>query len=332
MPQPFSTKETHRIARLLWSEPLQLHDSSCGPFCEAACVGSTHGVHILKVFQDVSRERDGKVLLSAEQRADLALHWYNLARAAHSVCQSVQVPSSFRARGERNALVVAAAEGDSFTELLAHDQECLTSLSDGDVRALGPALEWLAVLHEEGSNRCSEVVDQAEEVKQLVCSTQLLPVVAGFPRHVRALVRSFIDYYREDESEVVLGGVEGLRMSEAGPFVLDFEYGHYGQGVLDLACLLRELVISVLVMDKNPGVLITGAWTHYTGARTSVASSALHDLSSHLAIQVMSALHGPAERAWAGRLTRQQRNRIAGWCVARMSGATGDPAAAVAAH
>ena len=325
-------KETRRVAHLLWGDALDLEELPSGPFCETAHVGGKHGVLILKVFQDVSRERDGKVLLSAEQRVDLALHWYNLARAAHNACHSVQVPTSFRARGERNALAVVTPEGTSFAELLAQDQECLTSLADGDVRALGPALEWLAVLHEQDSNRHCELVDQVEEVKQLVCSTQLLPVVAAFPRHVRALVRSFIDYYREDDAEVVLGAVDGLRMSKTGPIVLDFEYGHYGQGGLDLACLLRDLVISVLVMDKNPGRLITGAWTHYTGARTSVASSALHDLSSHLAIQVMSALHGPAERAWAGRLTRQQRNRIAGWCVARMSGATGDPAAAVAAH
>lgn len=243
----------------------------------------------------------------------------------------VHVPSMAEVPGRSHALVVNDVQGMPASDFFRRDSAELDRLIDGDVGALAPVLEWLAAMHELDVDGYFEWSDELDQAKSIVCATYLTPALNGFPRHLRASVQAFIDYYSEDDSEAVFGAMDTLRMSERGPVVVDFEFGHYGHGGLDLACLLRELVVAILAMNQDPARLVTAVWAHYSSARTSISSEAMRDLNSHLAIQVMNVLTGSAAHLWTGRLDPRQRSRIAGWCIAKMSGANGTPAAALLA-
>ena len=106
------------------------------------------------------------------------------------------------------------------------------------------------------------------------------------------------------------------------PVLTDFDQGHFRQGTYDIACLLHDPVVGILSQHAgsklcNPGPLIDKVWLLYSLARTTESPCGLEELNTHLSLQAMNALHGPAAQHWSD-LDDKQRAQVAGWAVAML--------------
>ncbi len=102
--------------------------------------------------------------------------------------------------------------------------------------------------------------------------------------------------------------------------IIDFEQGHYGEGLYDLAYLLSEYVIRDLRLAVDPVVIIVSAWDDYCRARgLGKSEDAWQRLRVHLAFQTLYRLVGPSRKVWTGHLDDDARDTVRRWSVDELS-------------
>lgn len=306
-----------RIAESLWGPAKQVDRTASPPYCTALRVTTQDDQSIL--LKSFVKPEASSNHPSADHRFHTALHWHQFALDAQKASIPPIAPTFFALHDEANIIGIHDIPGNTRTlaSLHANDQY-LDQLADGDLGALEPVLSWLGAFHDWSTDLYFRVSNLSDETKKFICDRYFAALANSYPSHLRPTVRSFIDYYMDDDGELVHGATDHVVLSAAGPVAIDFEYGHFGQGMYDVACLLRDFIVSILRNGQNPDRLMTSAWTHYAQARQALSSTALDDLNAHLSLQAMNSLHGPASERWAGQLSDKQRARIAGWSIAML--------------
>lgn len=102
--------------------------------------------------------------------------------------------------------------------------------------------------------------------------------------------------------------------------VIDFEQGHFGEGVYDLAYLLSEYVIRDLRFGVDPEANIMATWKSYCHScgRNSDAET-WRRMRIHLGFQTLYRLVGPSRKVWTGHLDDVKKDAVRRWSTTELS-------------
>ena len=317
------TSQAYDIALDLWGEVLDLQQELDEPTKQTFIATTHEGRFRLTTFLDPATARSPNQLLAAEQRYNVALTWHALASNVDCDRRCITIPGCSKVSSNRDFLVSPYITSASIIDRFCTDDKPITALSIANLKYLTEAVRWLAALHNTNNDRYFEMTDLAEASKTSILETQLRLLTAAYPNHLRGAARAFLDEFLDDDQDLVLGSADSIRFNLKGPVLTDFDQGHFGQGAYDIACLIRDPVVAILSQNANPelgnpGPLIDKVWLLYNLARTTESQCGLEELNTHLSLQAMNALHGPAAQHWS-KLDDKQRSQVAGWAVAMLS-------------
>jgi len=308
--------EMETVARQLWPLPQQLQFVTGGLFNRVLRVRSAAGTTYLKRFTDAASSGDFPPLpTSAAQRCLVASHWHELALRASMREPSVGVPPVIAVRTDLDLVAMGQAQGEPLYDVLA-----------GDGRGAGAALQavivWLGALHSLALEPRPLLQPASDPFKAFKIDLQYTRMLPEIPQALHAAAERFVVAYLRQDAEPVHGDLNSRNILTAENLVsvIDFEQGHFGEGVYDLAYLLSEYVIRDLRHATDPEATITAAWEAYCAARGWDSDAAIwRRLRAHLGFQTLYRLVGPSRKVWTGHLDDAAKAEVRCWSVSELS-------------
>lgn len=253
---------------------------------------------------------------TAAQRCYVAATWHARALEASlrapqvrvPVLEAVSIPLNFVLMGEvpgeplHNALV----EHGDFEQISSVVQRCT---------------EWLAALHQLPLDRRAEMAAATAPFKRFKIELQYVQLLPLLDRSKRRSSEDFIQRYLASDEMAVHGDLNSRNIlvgPGAGVSIIDFEQGHLGEGVYDLAYLLSELVIRRLADDVEPRPVVEQYFSSYRRHFSDDADLARR-FFIHLGFQTLYRLVGPSRAVWSGHLGERELTRVREWGHATLS-------------
>lgn len=311
--------EMLRIAGRLWSQPQQVVPARGGLFNRVLQVDTAEGRHFLKRFTDTVGDAGvafPPLPTRASQRCLVACAWHDLALRAcdPAMPSSVRVPALVAIEAGLDLVAMEAAAGAPLQPLLQAGPDGARAAD----RLLPPLARWLAALHTLPLQPRAALLAASRPFKAYKVDLQYVRLLEALPERLRPRARRFIDRYLATEQEPVHGDLNSRNLLVDGdtPWAIDFEQGHVGAGLYDLACLASEYAIQALALHADPLAPAALAWRHYAGARRLDDPPAQwRDLQVHLAFQVLYRLLGPSRQVWTGHLDEAAGRRVRDWSL-----------------
>ncbi|MDR7152047.1 aminoglycoside phosphotransferase (APT) family kinase protein [Hydrogenophaga palleronii] len=308
--------EMEAAARQLWPAPQRLQLATGGLFNRVVQVQSATGTTYLKRFTDSASSGDFPPLpTSASQRCLVAASWHELALRASACEPRVKVPPLIAVQTAIDLVAMDQAHGEPLYDALVTD--CLET--DEALRAVAA---WLGAMHALPLEPRSRLLAASNPFKAFKIDLQYTRVLTEVPQSLHMAAESFIATYLLEDAEPVHGDLNSRNILIASNItsVIDFEQGHFGEGVYDLAYLISEYVIRDLRLATNPEVAFNTAWECYCEARELHKDFAiLRRLRVHLAFQTLYRLVGPSRKVWTGHLTEAEKTLVRDWSIAELS-------------
>jgi len=327
--------EMTRVAQLLWPEPQQVEAVAGGMFNRVLKVESAAGTHYLKRFTESASSGDFPPLPTrAAQRCLVACSWHDLAQRACSgvgrmaltgsaardpavpqrPLPQVQVPALLAIQSELDLVAMEAVPGAPLQQqLLQADDDAAAARA-----TLKSLVRWLAVLHTLPLEPRGPLLAASRPFKAYKVDLQYARLITELPPRVHAGALQFIRDYLADESDPVHGDLNSrnVLVDDNSLSVIDFEQGHFGAGIYDLAYLVSEYAIQALNARNDPRSVAALAWDHYGSARRLADPMAqLRRFQVHLGFQVLYRLVGPSRAAWTGHLDDTTAQRVRHWSL-----------------
>ncbi|KXU34362.1 hypothetical protein AXK11_08615 [Cephaloticoccus primus] len=305
--------EMAAVARQLWPAPQRLQPATGGLFNRVLQVQSPAGTAYLKRFTDAASSGDFPALpTSAAQRCLVAARWHELALRASTKVPQVAVPALISVKPELDLIAMEQARGAPLYDALWGEDR------DTDA-ALHAVVAWQAALHVLAPTPRAPLLAASRPFKAFKVDLQYTCLLVEVPPALHAAARDFVAAYLQQEAEPVHGDLNSrnILIGKDGVSVIDFEQGHFGEGVYDLAYLLSEYVIRELRAAADPEPVITAAWAKYCQARGCDPDPALwRRLRIHLGFQVLYRLVGPSCKVWTGHLGDTAGQALRRWSTA----------------
>ncbi|MCW5222610.1 hypothetical protein D5041_03030 [Verminephrobacter aporrectodeae subsp. tuberculatae] len=302
-----------RAARALWPrQPLRLENATGGLFNRVVRVESSLGTKYLKRLTDTASS-DGFPPLptSAAQRCLVASRWHDLALRASARESAVGVPALLAVLADDDLIAMDQAQGDPLYDMLRVG-------SRGAEGPLPRVMAWLAVLHALPLEPRGLLLEASAPFKAFKVDLQYTRLLAEMPASLHASAQGFIGEYLRADAQAVHGDLNSRNVLVAanGVSVIDFEQGHFGEGLYDVAYLLSEYVIRDLRAGTDPEASIHSAWNAYCGACAAPAdSSAQRRFRVHTAFQTLYRLAGPSRTVWTGHLDDAAGQAVRRWSL-----------------
>lgn len=310
--------EMEAVARLLWPSAQRPTVVSGGLFNRVARVQTATGAKYLKRFTDVASSGDFPPLpTTAAQRCLVAASWHDLAFAAAArEPRVVGVPALLAVQTDAQVVAMDHAPGEPLYEALIAGQPDLLG-------ALRKTSAWLATLHTSSLEPREQLLAASKPFKAFKVDLQYTRVLQEIPSALHQPARRFISSYLETVSEPIHGDLNSRNIlaAEDAVWIIDFEQGHFGEGVYDLAYLLSEFVIRDLRKGADPQESVNVAWEAYRRARSwSGEHTAWRRFRIHLAFQTLYRLVGPSRTVWTGHLGAEEQNSLRRWSLTELLG------------
>lgn len=263
---------------------------------------------------------------SAAQRFEVALAWHALCARAAMLVGGVTVPAIAAVDLHHQVIAMEAVRGESLHARLLEPAPL-------PLAHVLPVVDWLACLHGLDLQPRPNLLEASVPFKAYKVSLQYFGVVDHLPPPLRARVQVLARDYLASDAEPVHGDLNtrNVLYAEGVAGVIDFEQGHFGDGVYDLAYLMSEFVIGSVRDAQDPAVAIALAWGRYASGRRWCpgTESAAQDgagrgvakglryahYRAHLAIQTLYRLTGPSRHIWTGHLSGPARSALHAWSV-----------------
>ncbi|MGV3654378.1 MAG: phosphotransferase family protein, partial [Noviherbaspirillum sp.] len=185
-------------------------------------------------------------------------------RCAGEGGSDVAIPEIIGKDDERHFIVMKAVKGEWLHARL-HAAGC------DDVRLLDVvcrACAWLGALHAKLPDDSESIREASAAFKRYKVKLQYQDILEWFPAEARDCAAGFIEEYLLCADTLVHGDlnsrnilVDGDRIS-----IIDFEQGHIGEGVYDVAYIVSELVLKWMTLGRHPDEMIGRIWRHYRKA------------------------------------------------------------------
>lgn len=313
---PMIDPEMEAVARQLWPAPQRLQLASGGLFNRVVEVQSAAGTTYLKRFTDTASSGDFPPLpTSASQRCLVASSWHELALRASAREPRVAVPRLIAVQTELDIVAMERAQGEPLYDALVED-------GFGADLALPAVTAWLGTLHALCLEPRPSLLDASSPFKAFKIELQYTRLLSELPPGLRAAGERFATDYLQRTGEPVHGDLNSRNILTAGGIVcvIDFEQGHFGEGLYDLAYLLSEYVIRDLRLGVDPAATLATAWEGYCEAGDrALDAEAWRRLRLHLGFQTLYRLVGPSRRVWTGHLDDLMKDEIRRWSTAELS-------------
>ena len=308
--------EMETVARQLWPSPQRLQLATGGLFNRVVQVQSAVGTTYLKRFTDAASSGDFPPLpTSASQRCLVAASWHELALRASAREPRLAVPPLIAVQTSLDLVAMEQAHGEPLYDALVGDGR-------GTGTALQAAIAWQGALHALPLEPRPLLLAASGPFKAFKIDLQYTRVLPEMPQALHAAGERFVAAYLQQDAEPVHGDLNSRNIlsAESVVSVIDFEQGHFGEGVYDLAYLLSEYVIRDLRLTADPEATITVAWEGYCKARGRNADAATwRRLRVHLGFQTLYRLVGPSRKVWTGHLDGAAKDALRRWSIAELS-------------
>jgi len=267
---------------------------------------------------------------SAAQRFEVALGWHALAKRAAMLAGGVTVPAIAAVDLHHHVIAMQAVRGAPLhARMLASTPLPLTLVL--------PVVDWMACLHGLDLQPRRNLLEASAPFKAYKVALQYFGILDHLPPALHGRVQRFARDYLAMDAEPVHGDLNtrNVLCAEDTAGVIDFEQGHFGDGVYDLAYLVAEFVIGAVRHAQDPAAVIAQAWGRYASGRgwcedavsgprdaagAGMVNPARHaDYRAHLAIQTLYRLTGPSRQVWTGHLAGPARGALRAWAVQEAS-------------
>jgi tRNA A-37 threonylcarbamoyl transferase component Bud32 len=255
---------------------------------------------------------------SPGQRYLVAWHCQEHAyRCSQTLAQTARIPEVIGKDDEHHVVVMAVVEGEPLYDRLQG--------ANGDARNLLETFcriaAWLGMFHGQHAS-CLEAVREASAAfKQFKVELQYGDLMEFIPVQARSGAMAFADDYLRCVDTLVHGDLNSRNILVDGETIaiIDFEQGHAGEGVYDLAYIASELVLKWLALEWNPEEAADRMWSAYREAglrhdphRAPGAEQQVH-FEKHLAFQVAYRILGPSRAIWSANISEPVRQRSLAW-------------------
>ena len=304
------------LAAALWPSPQQLKEVAGGLFNRVVRVDFATGTGYLKSFTETAVSGNFPPLpTSAAERCLVASAWHRLAMRASADAPQVAVPALLAVQPQCHLLAMEQAQG---VPLYAVLQEEVHSAA----HVLTTLVSWLGVLHGLPLEPRAPLLAASRPFKAFKVDLQYTRLLPELPQELHAAAEAFVAEYLAQEDEPVHGDINSrnVLVDEDRVAVIDFEQGHYGDGLYDVAYVLSEYTIRDLRLQADPEQCIAWIWQAYCHARKKTLDSvAYRRWRSHLAFQTLYRLVGPSRQVWTGHLSPTEQARVRSWSTAELA-------------
>jgi hypothetical protein len=308
--------EIEAVARQLWPTPQRLQLATGGLFNRVVQVRSSAGTTYLKRFTDAASSGDFPPLpTSASQRCLVASSWHELAVRASARQPSAAVPPLVAVHTALDMVAMGSAPGEPLYDALVGDGRHAAAV-------LQSVVAWLGALHNLPLEPRTTLLAASAHFKAFKIDLQYTRVLPELPQALHEAGRRFVTDYLQCSAEPVHGDLNSRNIlsADGAASVIDFEQGHFGEGVYDLAYLLSEYVIRDLHHAVEPESTVHLAWEGYGKTRPAATdATAWRRLRIHLGFQTLYRLVGPSRKVWTGHLDDAAKEGIRRWSLNQLS-------------
>lgn len=265
----------------------------------------------LKQFADRALSGNFPLLpTTADQRYQVAKEWHLQALAASTAGGSAHVPRMIAADDESQLLAMSEVPG-------APLYDAIVGRAALPAHVLRSVIEWLGAFHKLNSAQCRSLEGASAPFKAFKIDLQYTKILSWIDDSLHANATQFINEYIGENKDPVHGDINSRNIfyTDNSISVIDFEQGHLGNGVYDLAYIVCEYVIHDILHGKDPKAMIDMSWQAYARARgwSEPESAQRGKFHQHLLFQTLYRLYGPSRAVWTGHLSEDIVEKIATW-------------------
>ena len=308
--------DIEHVAALVWPGQLLFEDAVGGLFNRVVRVTSANGVGYLKRFTERALSGNFPPLpTTAAQRFLVAVSWHQHAAKASGLCRSVNVPAIEAVHTDLDLIAMKAVSGHPLYDLLLQN-----NVTKAD--SLPAIVDWLATFHDLDLRPKEDLLKASDRFKQFKIDLQYTQVLKEVPEELHSAARNFIENYLSCDREPVHGDINSrnVLVDRGAAAVIDFEQGHFGDGIYDLSYLLCEYVIAALRTKDDIDELLEIMWKRYAFHRGwTTSGSEYRQWKIHLGFQTLYRLVGPSRKVWTGNLDDQACLDVRQWSIGLLS-------------
>jgi len=305
-------------ASLLWGSNIVMEMATGGLFNQVMQVQTTDAVYYLKRFTDTATSGVFPALpTTASQRFKVALRWHEMALEASHHSKQVQIPAVLSHDNDLDWIAMTSVEGmplyQDVTKHNSHSEDALPALID-----------WLSALHQFKLPYDASLLAASAPFKEFKIHLQYTQLLKELPAQLELPARQFIETYLHCQREPVHGDLNSRNILIAPDglvAVIDFEQGHAGEGIYDLAYIVSEYVIGKLGHENEAESLLQRIWKQYAVNRKwEIEGEEFYRWRIHLGFQTLYRLVGPSRQVWTGHLAAKAKDRVRLWSVEQLTG------------
>ncbi|SCB20883.1 phosphotransferase [Cupriavidus alkaliphilus] len=277
------------------------------------------GVFYVKQLTDSARSGSFPPLpTSRTQRYAVAVSWHEHALAC-SADHNVVVPVLLGTSADDSLIVMSEVSGRPLYEDLV-TSPMPPSFVESHLRKI---VAWLGRFHERPMPERERMHAASDAFKRYKVGLQYLDLFPLLPSSLLDGAGAFVASYLQATDDVVHGDLNSRNvLVESDKIaVIDFEQGHLGEGIYDLAYILSEYVIFSHAHSHTSMETFIGAmWREYVKVRPSVKLDVEEcRFQVHLGFQTLYRLVGPSRTVWSGHLDDFVKRDLTAWSMDRLS-------------
>jgi tRNA A-37 threonylcarbamoyl transferase component Bud32 len=308
--------DIEQVGALVWPGKLLFENAVGGLFNRVVRVTSADGVGYLKRFTERALSGNFPPLpTTATQRCLVAVSWHQHAVKVSEICPAVAVPAIEAVHTHLDLIAMKSVAGHPLYDLLLLNRSMKADI-------LSAIVDWLATFHSLDLQPKEELLKASDQFKRFKVDLQYTKVLNEVPEELHPAASNFIGDYLSCNLEPVHGDINSrnVLVDRGSAAVIDFEQGHFGNGIYDLSYLMCEYVIAALRAKEDIDELLETMWGRYASRRGwPERGPEYRQWQLHLGFQTLYRLVGPSRKVWTGHLDEQACLDVRQWSVGLLS-------------
>lgn len=273
--------------------------------------------HYLKIFTNRAKVKDFPPLpTSAQQRCFVAVECHKSALKLDPLITGVSIPEISDYSIDNCFISMDAIPGSHLFNYLIDTNISLDTI----IFFYKKVMLWLSMLHNQPNTNLAAIDVDSDLFKRYKIKLQYSDLLPLIPAKFQKLAQIFINEYLNTKLHLVHGDLNSKNILVEGKdniSIIDFEQGHIGNGLYDVAYLCSELIIRLIAAGTvNLEFYIHTLLIDYSN---KLSQEETLNYRKHLAFQVLYRLVGPSQNIWSGHLHEFQKQQIKDWSLEQLA-------------